>query len=139
MLPVKELIEQAVGAMDYAYAPYSSFKVGAALLAEDGTVYQGCNIENAAYTPCNCAERTAFFKAVSAGVKEFKAICIVGGKEGVLTEFTAPCGVCRQVMMEFCNPKEFQVILAVDEDNYRIFTLEELFPMGFGPANLAEK
>jgi len=139
MLPVKELIEQAVGAMEYAYAPYSSFKVGAALLAEDGTVYQGCNIENAAYTPCNCAERTAFFKAVSAGVKEFKAICIVGGKEGVLSEFTAPCGVCRQVMMEFCNPKEFQVILAVDEENYRIFTLEELFPMGFGPANLAEK
>ena len=139
MLPVKELIEQAVDAMEYAYAPYSSFKVGAALLAEDGTVYQGCNIENAAYTPCNCAERTAFFKAVSAGVKEFKAICIVGGKEGVLTKFTAPCGVCRQVMMEFCNPKEFQVILAVDEDNYRIFTLEELFPMGFGPADLAEK
>lgn len=139
MLPVKELIEQAVGAMEYAYAPYSSFKVGAALLAKDGTIYQGCNIENAAYTPCNCAERTAFFKAVSAGAKEFKAICIVGGKEGVLTEFTAPCGVCRQVMMEFCNPKEFQVILAVDEENYRIFTLEELFPMGFGPANLAEK
>ncbi|MBA4699842.1 MAG: cytidine deaminase [Ruminococcus sp.] len=139
MLPVKELIEQAVSAMEFAYAPYSSFKVGAALLAEDGTVYQGCNIENAAYTPCNCAERTAFFKAVSAGVKEFKAICIVGGKEGVLTKFTAPCGVCRQVMMEFCNPKEFQVILAVDEDNYRIFTLEELFPMGFGPADLAEK
>lgn len=139
MLPVKELIEQAVGAMEYAYAPYSSFKVGAALLAEDGTIYQGCNIENAAYTPCNCAERTAFFKAVSDGVKEFKAICIVGGKEGILTEFTAPCGVCRQVMMEFCNPKEFQIILAVDQDNYRIFTLEELFPMGFGPANLAEK
>ncbi|PWJ46452.1 cytidine deaminase [Faecalicatena contorta] len=139
MFPVKELIEQAVDAMEYAYAPYSSFKVGAALLAEDGTVYQGCNIENAAYTPCNCAERTAFFKAVSSGVKEFKAICIVGGKEGILTEFTAPCGVCRQVMMEFCNPKEFQIILAVDEDNYRIFTLEELFPMGFGPADLAEK
>ena len=139
MLPVKELIEKAVGAMEYAYAPYSSFKVGAALLAKDDTVYQGCNIENAAYTPCNCAERTAFFKAVSAGVKEFKAICIVGGKEGVLTEFTAPCGVCRQVMMEFCDPKEFQIILAVDEDNYRVFTLEELFPMGFGPANLAEK
>lgn len=138
MLPVKELIEQAVGAMEYAYAPYSSFKVGAALLAKDGTIYQGCNIENAAYTPSNCAERTAFFKAVSDGVKEFKAICIVGGKEGVLTEFTAPCGVCRQVMMEFCDPKEFQVILATGAGDYQIFTLEELFPMGFGPANLGE-
>ncbi|MGC4019685.1 MAG: cytidine deaminase [Muricomes sp.] len=136
MFQVKELIEQAIEAMGNAYAPYSGFKVGAALLAKDGTVYQGCNIENAAYTPCNCGERTAFFKAVSEGVKEFEAICIVGGKDGVLTEFTAPCGVCRQVMMEFCNPKEFQIILAVDTEHYQIFTLEELFPMGFGPANL---
>lgn len=137
MLQVKELIEQAVDAMHRAYAPYSHFKVGAALLAKNGRVYQGCNIENAAYTPSNCAERTAFFKAVSEGVKEFEAICIVGGKDGVLSGFTAPCGVCRQVMTEFCDPKEFKIILADGTGHYETFTLEELFPMGFGPADLA--
>lgn len=136
MLEVKELIRQAIEAMGKAYTPYSGFKVGAALLAKDGTIYQGCNIENAAYTPCNCAERTAFFKAVSEGVREFEAICIVGGKDGVLTDFTAPCGVCRQVMMEFCEPDKFQIILAAGPEEYKIFTLEELLPMGFGPKNL---
>ena len=137
MAPVEKLIEQAIEAMGNAYAPYSGFKVGAALLTEDGRIYQGCNIENAAYTPCNCAERTAFFKAVSEGTKEFEAICIVGGKDGILTEFTAPCGVCRQVMMEFCDPCKFQIILATDEEHYQIFTLKEMLPMGFGPGNLA--
>ena len=100
-------------------------------------MYTGCNIENAAFTPTNCAERTAFFKAVSEGVHEFDAICIVGGKEGVLTEYAAPCGVCRQVMMEFCNPDTFQVILALDKAHYDVYTLRELFPQGFGPGNLA--
>lgn len=137
MLPVKELIRQAIGAMEHAYTPYSNFRVGAALLGSSGKIYQGCNIENAAYTPCNCAERTAFFKAVSEGTKEFEAICIVGGKDGILTEFTAPCGVCRQVMMEFCDPYKFQIILATDEEHYQIFTLKEMLPMGFGPGNLA--
>lgn len=137
MLPVKELIEQAIDAMGYAYTPYSGFKVGAALLAKNGNVYRGCNIENAAYTPCNCAERTAFFKAVSEGVKEFEAICIVGGKNGVLTELTPPCGVCRQVMMEFCRPEEFRIILATDTAHYEIHTLREMLPMGFGPDALA--
>lgn len=136
MLEVKELIRQAIEAMGKAYTPYSGFKVGAALLAKDGSIYQGCNIENAAYTPCNCAERTAFFKAVSEGIREFEAICIVGGKDGVLTDFTAPCGVCRQVMMEFCEPDKFQIILAAGPEEYKIFTLEELLPMGFGPKNL---
>lgn len=136
-IPVKELIENAINAMENAYTPYSNFKVGAALLSKNGEIYKGCNIENAAYTPCNCAERTAFFKAVSVGDREFCAICIVGGKDGVLTEFTAPCGVCRQVMMEFCNPKEFKIILAIDINQYKIFTLEELLPMGFGPNNLS--
>lgn len=136
MLQVKELIEQAVEAMEHAYTPYSGFRVGAALLAKNGTIYQGCNIENAAYTPCNCAERTAFFKAVSEGEREFDSICIVGGKDGVLTEFTPPCGVCRQVMMEFCDPKQFQIILATDLEHYQIYTLEEMLPMGFGPGNL---
>lgn len=137
MLPMKELIRQAIGAMEHAYTPYSNFRVGAALLGSNGKIYQGCNIENAAYTPCNCAERTAFFKAVSEGTKEFEAICIVGGKDGILTEFTAPCGVCRQVMMEFCDPCKFQIILATDEEHYQIFTLKEMLPMGFGPGNLA--
>ena len=111
--------------------------MGAALLAKDCLYYTGCNIENAAYTPTNCAERTAFFKAISEGVREFDAICIVGGKDGVLTEYAAPCGVCRQVMMEFCDPKTFKVILAVSKEQYDVYTLEELLPQGFGPANLA--
>ncbi len=133
---IKELIEAAIGQLKYSYAPYSNFKVAAALLAKNGNVYLGSNIENAAYTPSNCAERTAFFKAVSEGVTEFEAIAIVGGKDGVLTEFTAPCGVCRQVMTEFCKPEEFKIILAIDIEHYQVFTLKELFPMGFGPGNL---
>lgn len=134
---IEKLIETAIAQLDYSYAPYSNFKVGAALLTKDGDIYTGCNIENAAYTPTNCAERTAFFKAVSEGVRDFQAICIVGGKDGVLTEYAAPCGVCRQVMMEFCNPKTFQIILAIDKERYDIYTLEELLPQGFGPSNLA--
>lgn len=122
--------------MKFSYVPYSGFHVGAALLAKNGTVYRGCNIENAGYTPSNCAERTAFFKAVSEGVKEFDAIAVVGGKDGVLTEFTAPCGVCRQVMMEFCDPESFEIILATDPENYQVMTLGELLPYGFGPGNL---
>lgn len=130
------LIRTAISQLQYSYTPYSHFKVGAALLAKNGSIYTGCNIENAAYTPCNCAERTAFFKAVSEGVREFDAICVVGGTEGVLTDYTAPCGVCRQVMIEFCNPEEFRIILAVDEENYQIFKLKELLPVSFGPGNL---
>ena len=143
----KTLIRRAIKAMERAYVPYSGFKVGAALLTESGELYEGCNIENAAYTPSNCAERTAFFKAVSEGERKFSAICIVGGKDGVLTGYTsalfksnvntAPCGVCRQVMMEFCDPETFRVILAVNEDDYKEFFLKDLLPMGFGPADLA--
>lgn len=130
------LIETAIAQLAFSYTPYSHFKVGAALLAKSGTIYTGCNIENAAYTPTNCAERTAFFKAVSEGVREFDAICIVGGKEGVLEDFAPPCGVCRQVMMEFCQPDEFQIILAKGKDDYQIYTLKDLMPQGFGPGNL---
>ena len=130
------LIEKAMEQLQFSYTPYSNFKVGAALLAKNGTIYGGCNIESASYTPTNCAERTAFFKAVSEGVREFDAICIVGGKDGVLTEYAAPCGVCRQVMMEFCNPDTFQIILATSKEQYEIFTLKELLPLGFGPNNL---
>ena len=137
MIDRKLLIEKAFEAQKFCYTPYSNFNVGAALLTSDGTIYQGCNIENASYTPTNCAERTAFFKAVSEGVKEFQAICVLGGRDGVLTGYAAPCGVCRQVMMEFCDPETFQIILAVSKDKYDVFTLRELFPLGFGPADLA--
>nr|WP_270347526.1 cytidine deaminase [Mediterraneibacter faecis] len=133
---IEKLIDTAIEQLEFSYTPYSNFKVGAALLTRSGEIYTGCNIENASYTPTNCAERTAFFKAVSEGVREFRAICIVGGKDGKLTEYTAPCGVCRQVMMEFCDPKTFQIILAVDKERYEIYTLEELMPLGFGPLNL---
>lgn len=133
---VEKLIDTAIEQLKFSYTPYWNFKVGAALLAKNGEIFTGCNIENASYTPTNCAERTAFFKAVSEGVREFRAICIVGGKDGKLTEYTAPCGVCRQVMMEFCDPKTFQIILAVDKERYEIYTLEELMPLGFGPLNL---
>ena len=133
---VEKLIDTAIEQLQFSYTPYSNFKVGAALLTKSGKIYTGCNIENASYTPTNCAERTAFFKAVSEGVRDFQAICIVGGKKGELTEYTAPCGVCRQVMMEFCDPKTFQIILAVDKEQYTIYTLEELMPLGFGPLNL---
>ena len=134
---IKKLIEIAIQQLPKAYVPYSNYRVGAALFAKNGTIYTGCNIENAAYTPCNCAERTAFFKAVSEEVKEFEAICVVGGKGGILTEYAAPCGVCRQVMMEFCEPEQFKIILAISREEYRIYTLKELLPEGFGPARIA--
>ena len=132
----REMIRLAEEQLKFSYAPYSGFKVGAVLLAGNGKLYTGCNIENAAYTPTNCAERTAFFKAVSEGVRDFQAICVVGGKGGILTEYAAPCGVCRQVMMEFCDPETFQVILSTGEEQYEIFTLKEILPLGFGPDNL---
>lgn len=134
---IQELIRTALDQLACSYVPYSHFHVGAALLAKNGTVYRGCNIENAAYTPSNCAERTAFFKAVSEGVKEFSAICVVGGMNAEVTEYTPPCGVCRQVMMEFCDPEKFEIILATDPEHYQVFLLKELLPMGFGPGNLA--
>lgn len=133
---IHELIENAVEARKNAYTPYSHFQVGAALLAASGKIYRGCNIENAGYSPSNCAERTAFFKAVSEGERGFKAIAIVAGKEGGGLEFTAPCGVCRQVMMEFCDYETFPIIMAVSKEDYRIMTLKEILPLGFGPKNL---
>lgn len=133
---IHNLINIAVQQLEFSYAPYSNFKVGAALLAKNGKIYTGCNIENASYTPTNCAERTAFFKAVSEGVREFDAICIVGGKDGVLTEYAPPCGVCRQVMTEFCDPETFQIILAVSQEKYAVYSLKELHPLGFDSSNL---
>ena len=137
MISNKELLEEAKKARKRAYTPYSGFQVGAALLTEEGRIYHGCNIENAAYGPTNCAERTAFFKAVSEGERNFVAIAIVGGKQGEEgMETCAPCGVCRQVMMEFCDPKTFRIILADGEQGCLEYTLAKLFPLGFGPANL---
>ncbi len=133
---VEEMIRMAKNQMKYSYAPYSGFKVGAVLLTDDGEFYTGCNIENAAYTPTICAERNAFFKAVGEGHRKFRAICIVGGKDGAMTGYTAPCGVCRQVMMEFCDPDMFNIILTAGDGSYKIYTLKELLPLGFGPDDL---
>ena len=125
----EKLIELAKDAMTRAYAPYSGYKVGAALLCADGTVYQGCNVENAAYSACNCAERTAFFKAVSEGKRDFTAIAICGGKNGVITGAFPPCGVCRQVMREFCDD-DFTVYL-VNAEGFDTVTLADLLPYSF--------
>lgn len=128
------LIEKAFEAQKMSYAPYSHFNVGAALLGTNGEIYLGCNIENASFTPTNCAERTAFFKAVSQGQHTFTAIAIVGHKNGTTIgegDFCAPCGVCRQVMAEFCDPKTFKIYLAKSPDDYIEYTLEQLLPLGF--------
>ncbi len=130
----RELIREALKAREKSYCPYSNFAVGAALLTKGGNVIRGCNIENAAFSPTNCAERTAFFKAVSEGITDFAKIAIVGGNvDGPIENFCYPCGVCRQVMMEFCDPDSFTIISAISEDDYREFTLRELLPEGFGP------
>lgn len=120
-----------------SYSPYSGFKVGASLLTADGRIYTGCNIENAAYTPTNCAERTAVFKAVSEGVLNFKAIAVIGGKSEEPDSYAAPCGVCRQVLREFVDPETFVVLIAKNTQDYRECTLAELLPESFGPENLA--
>lgn len=132
----EELIRRAIAQMDYAYAPYSQFKVGAALLCMDGRIFTGCNIENSAYGPSNCAERTAIFKAVSEGFRNFKAIAIVGGEYGKIQDYCAPCGVCRQVMAEFCDPEAFQVVMAKSPEDYQVYTLGELLPKAFSPETL---
>ena len=125
----EELCKLAIEAMAHAYAPYSGFKLGAALLCADGTVYQGCNIENAAYSPTNCAERTAFLKAVYDGHRDCTAMAVCGGKDGVITGAFPPCGVCRQVMREFCG-EDFLIYL-VNDQGYETVTLAQLLPFGF--------
>ena len=129
MTPEK-LLELAREAMTHAYVPYSGYKVGAALLCADGTVYGGCNIENASYSPTNCAERTAFFKAVYDGQRDFTAIAVVGGKDGVITGAFPPCGVCRQVMREFCRD-DFMIYIGGAGETYQALTLAELLPYSF--------
>lgn len=133
----KKLIDLAIEARKNSYCPYSNFAVGAALLCKNGKVYTGCNIENAAFGPGNCAERTAIFKAVSEGDRAFEKIAIAGSpKEKDITGPAHPCGVCRQVMQEFVNPAEFKILVAYDNENYKEYTLKELLPEGFGPDNL---
>ena len=136
-----ELVKKAYEAQKFSYSPYSGFQVGAALLTKSGKVYTGCNIENAAFSPTNCAERTAIFKAVSEGETSFQAIAVVGNKKGAPEnewEFCTPCGVCRQVLLEFVNPQEFEVIVGKGEE-LRIFTLSQLLPESFSPNMLVEE
>ena len=130
-LPIKELIQTALDARKNAYAPYSHYQVGAALLSSDGTIYSGCNIENASYGATNCAERTAFFSAVSEGKRDFLAIAITGGLEGEeISDYVVPCGICRQIMQEFCGD-DFQVIVAKSTENFRQYPFSEILPFGF--------
>lgn len=133
------LMEAAIQARENSYSPYSDYRVGAALLSDAGKVFTGCNVENAAFSPGICAERTAFVKAVSEGEHRFRAIAIVGGPGTGDLQFTAPCGLCRQVMMEFCDPKTFEIVLGTGIDEYQAYTLEELLPLGFGPKNLGKQ
>ena len=127
---VRQLVEKAIEMTSFSYAPYSNFTVGAALLTDEGEIYTGCNIENAAYGPSNCAERTAVFKAVSEGKKNFKAIAVVGGLNKKIEDYCSPCGVCRQVLAEFCD-KDFKVIMAKSLDDIKILTLGDLLPESF--------
>lgn len=142
----RTLVRAAMEARQKAYTPYSNFRVGAALLTAEGRLYQGCNVENASYGATNCAERTAFFKAVSEGERQFQAIAIAGGpNRAKKLKPCAPCGICRQVMMEFCDPETFRIILVTEEvspdkngPEWKSYTLKELLPLGFGPGNLEE-
>ncbi len=137
---VEELIRKAFEAQKKAYTPYSHFQVGAALLCRDGSIYGGCIIENASYSPTNCAERTAFFRAIYDGKKDFDAIVIVGKREDSETfDICAPCGVCRQVMAEFCDPDGFTIILATDESHYERYSLRQLLPLGFTEKDMRPK
>lgn len=129
----KELLQDAIQAREFSYSPYSNFRVGAALLGKSGKVYTGCNVENAAYTPTNCAERTAVFKAVSEGEREFSAIAVVGGKD-TLSDMCAPCGVCRQVLAEFCTG-DLKIIMG-NMQNIKVCTLSQLLPHSFGKSDI---
>lgn len=134
MTDYKKLMQTANEMRERSYSPYSHFSVGAALLTKNGKVYTGCNIENAGFTPTICAERTAFFKAISEGEREFECIAIVGGKHGEISDFCAPCGVCRQVMSEWCDD-DFKLILGTP-DNYKVFSFTDIVPFAFRKTEL---
>ena len=133
----KDLFNLAKEAMKNSYAPYSEYNVGAVLLCKNGNVYKGCNIENASYSLTNCAERTALFSAIANGENEFEAICVVGGKNGEITDFAMPCGACRQALAEFCDA-DFKVYVGISEDNIKEFTLKELLPYSFNKSKLGD-
>lgn len=136
-----KLIASAINARKKAYVPYSKFKVGAALLTNDDKVYEGFNIECAAYSVCNCAERTALFRAVYDGYRDFSAIAVVGGpesEEDVLSSYCSPCGMCRQALREFCDPDKMKIILAKSTDDFKVYTLSDMLPESFGPDNLGK-
>lgn len=134
----KQLCEMAVAVMQNSYSPYSGYQVGAALLTKSGKVYTGCNIENAAFSPTVCAERTAVFKAISEGQRDFAAIAVAGGKGGVISGGAPPCGVCRQVLSEFCDPS-FKILVVTGKDSFKRYQLEELLPRSFGPTHVANE
>ena len=133
----KDLFILAKEAMKSSYAPYSNYNVGAVLLTKNGNVYKGCNIENASYSVTNCAERTAIFSAIANGENEFESICVVGGKNGEITDYAMPCGVCRQALAEFCDA-DFKVYVGVSEDSIKEYTLSELLPFSFDKSKLGE-
>ena len=133
----KELVLKAIDSMKNSYSPYSRFKVGAALLTENGKIYTGCNIENVAFGPSICAERVAFFKAISEGEKNFSKIAVVGGKNGIISSATPPCGVCRQVMREFCSD-DFEILIVRENENYDKVLLKDLLPQSFKPEILSK-
>ena len=132
----QKLMSTAIEYRKRSYSPYSGYQVGAALLSADGEIFGGCNIESASFSPTNCAERTALFKAVSEGKKDFIAIAVVGGKANGELEFCTPCGVCRQALVEFCDPKSFVVYLGTSTEEYKGYLLEELLPYSFSPKNV---
>lgn len=132
----QKLMSTAIEYRKRSYSPYSGFQVGAALLSANGEIFGGCNIESASFSPTNCAERTALFKAVSEGVKDFTAIAVAGGKADGELEFCSPCGVCRQALVEFCDPKTFVVYLGTSTEDYKGYLLEELLPYSFTPKNV---
>lgn len=131
-----ELIKSAIDSLNFSYAPYSHFNVAAAVLASSGKIYTGVNVENASYPAGICAERNAIFHAVACGEREITAIAIVGGLNGQITDYCPPCGVCRQVMREFCDPEHMTVIIAKSTDEYKEMTLAELLPESFGPDSI---
>ena len=133
----KELFKLAKDALKNSYAPYSNYNVGSVLLCKNGNVYNGCNVENASYSLTNCAERTALFSAISNGEKDFEAICIVGGKNGVITDFAMPCGSCRQVLSEFCGD-DFKIFVGINENDIKEFKLCDLIPFSFNKSKLGE-
>lgn len=131
---MKNLIEKALEAREFSYSPYSNFCVGSALETKEGKIFTGCNVESATYSPTNCAERTAFFKSISEGYREFKAIAVVGFKKDAIKseiEYCPPCGVCLQVMAEFCDGEEFQVVIAKSVEDYKVYKLKDLLPFSF--------